>query len=464
MMMAPDCCMDKLHHCGRRQRRSCSVVRATISSLCSPSQNLILVILSLLMTGRVPAQNQGGISVGLKPLPELGNVLYQGYQGGLYSAGVNMRPAAHDSVGRALAQQVLPLNQSGIPDASNGRVVLLSIGMSNTTQEFTAFKPMADGDPAKNSRLTIVDGAQGGQTAAVISNSSAAFWATIDQRLQAAGVTRQQVQVAWVKEADAGPTKAFPVHAQVLQTELESIVRILKSFYPNIRIAYLSSRIYAGYATSDLNPEPFAYESGFSVQWLIQKQINGDTSLAYAQPRARSPWLAWGPYLWADGLTPRSDGLVWQAVDFQTDGTHPSSSGQKKVASLLLNFFKSDPTAVPWFLKSGATGVESRGSAVSPQWSLSQNYPNPFNPKTAISYQLLAQSFVNLGVYDVLGRKVATLVNDIRPAGEHVVRWDAVGMPSGIYVCQLWVSRDYAPGQSNPAEVLVDAKRMLLLK
>jgi len=426
-----------------------------------------LSLLFLFALSQLVAQNPGGISTGLKPLTELGTALYQGYQGGLYGGGLNVRPPRHDSVGRTIAQLVTPLNQSGLRDAVSGRIVLLSIGMSNTTQEFSEFKRTAEVDGARNPRLTIVDGAQGGQTAAIISSPTAAFWSEIDLRLQSAGVTRQQVQVAWLKEADASPSKAFPVHAQTLQTELEAIARILKSFYPNIRIAYVSSRIYAGYATSNLNPEPYAYESGFAVQWLIQKQISGDTSLAYASPRQRAPWLAWGPYLWSDGLTPRaSDGLIWQATDYQTDGTHPSPSGQKKVAAMLLSFFKSDPTSVPWFLKAGATSVEQERRSAALQLSLSQNYPNPFNPSTAISFQLSAISFVTLSVYDVLGREVAMLVNEIRPAGQHAVNWNAAAMPSGVYVCRISVGKVGVSTGRNPddATALVGARRMLLLK
>jgi lysophospholipase L1-like esterase len=60
----------------------------------------------------------------------------------------------------------------------------------------------------------------------------------------------------------------------------------------------------------------------------------------------------WGPYLWADGTTPRkSDGLVWERKDLGGDGTHPSDSGRQKVAELLLKFFTSDAGAKSWFMK-----------------------------------------------------------------------------------------------------------------
>src|SRR5437867_1185280 len=298
------------------------------------------------------ASNCAGTSVGKIPINDLGTGTYQGQQGGLYPGGSNLRPASHDRdldrVGR-----VMLLNPQGQPDALNGRIVLMSVGMSNTTQEFSTFKPKADADPLKNSSLVIVDAAQGGQDAATISNPSAAYWTNVDQKLAAAGVTPAQVQAVWLKEARAGPTEAFPGDATILRDQLRSIVQIIHSRYPNTRSVYLSSRTYAGYATSSLNPEPYAYQSVFSAKWLIEEQLSGSAALNFDPGKGpvMAPWLSWGPYLWADGLTPRSDGLTWACDDFQpTDGTHPSTSGRNKVAGLLLDFFKADPTTSRWFV------------------------------------------------------------------------------------------------------------------
>ena len=64
------------------------------------------------------------------------------------------------------------------------------------------------------------------------------------------------------------------------------------------------------------------------------------------------PWLAWGPYLWTDGLKGRKqDDVVWKREDVGQDGTHPSNTGREKVARMLLEFLKKDATARPWFLK-----------------------------------------------------------------------------------------------------------------
>ena len=70
-------------------------------------------------------------------------------------------------------------------------------------------------------------------------------------------------------------------------------------------------------------------------------------------------------------------------------------------------------------------------------YNLSQNYPNPFNPSTVISYQLPVIGFVTLKVYDILGREVATLVNEEKPAGEYEVEFNGTNLPSGIYFYQI---------------------------
>ena len=305
-------------------------------------------ILAILTASNLFASDCSKTSTGFKPLTAPFFGTYQGTPGGLYPGGTNHRPDAHEAAGRALLSQIQPRNGSGQPDSQNGRIVLLSIGMSNATQEFSGFQALANRDREKSSKLAIVDGAQGGWSADRIVADPNTYWSGVEQRLTAAGASDSQVQAAWLKNADASPTGDFPASAQKLQSELKTIVQMAKARFPNLALLYFSSRIYAGYATTNLNPEPYAYESGFSVKWLIEAQINGDPDLSYSAGKA--PWLAWGPYLWADGLNARTDGLTWACADLQDDGTHPSMSGVLKVAGMLLNFFKSDSTTRPWFV------------------------------------------------------------------------------------------------------------------
>jgi len=301
--------------------------------------------------------------VGLNPLTDM-NDGYKGQDGGLYGGGKNEPPQEHLEAALQQAKLIQPLDADGKP-SDNGKIVMISVGMSNTTQEFSAFVRLANADPAKSPKVVIVDGAQGGMDAKAWAVSgrpdrtgSRNPWEVLDDRLQLADVSDEQVQVAWVKQARIAPGSIgeFPKHAEEMKGHMVTILNMLKERFPNLRIAYLSSRIYAGYAKSTLNPEPYAYESAFVVRWLIQDQIKGEPSLNYDPPKrpVKSPLLLWGPYLWADGEKGRKiDDLVWKPEDLGPDGTHPSDSGRRKVAELLLDFVKTDSTAKVWFLQGG---------------------------------------------------------------------------------------------------------------
>jgi len=296
---------------------------------------------------------------------ELNDYQPTGFTGGLYPNGSNVRPAAHTAAGVALANQITPLNPAGVPDP-NGRIVLISVGMSNVHREFRTFINTAATDPDINPQLTMVNGAQPGQVSDVWADPNNAVWSTLDQWLADAGVTPAQVQVAWVKNTRVG-VGDFPQFAQTVQSDLEAIARNLTAKYPNLKIAYFSSRTRSYTYWIGLSQEPAAYESGFSVKWMIEKQLNGDADLNFdpANGAVVAPYLSWGPYIWADGTNPRSDGLVWLNTDLIGDCTHPSDAGQQKVADMLLQFFKTDVTATPWFLANPAPAPEVPPATVS---------------------------------------------------------------------------------------------------
>lgn len=304
---------------------------------------------------------------GLRPLTDLGIREYHGFPGGLYPDGKNVCPAAHEAAGLALTKTIQPLNADGKP-AADGKVVLLGIGFSNTVQVYSGFMQVAKDDKAIDPHVMLVNGAVGGMSANMIQDPDRGrgqqYWSTVDDRLKAAGVTRAQVQAVWLKETNPGPHEGgFPKYAQALQAELTKIVQIIHDRFPNVKAAYVSSRSYAGWAkaapgrSAPGNSEPYSYETGFAVKWLVEQQLKGDPALNFdpAKGPVKAPWLSWGPYLWANGETPRADGFSYQPTDFtDRDRMHHGPDGMKKTGTLLLNFFKTDPTTRDWFVRKPA--------------------------------------------------------------------------------------------------------------
>ncbi|MBP7886749.1 MAG: T9SS type A sorting domain-containing protein [Candidatus Marinimicrobia bacterium] len=94
----------------------------------------------------------------------------------------------------------------------------------------------------------------------------------------------------------------------------------------------------------------------------------------------------------------------------------------------------------------------SRKETVSFEYSLSQNYPNPFNPTTNITYSLKQTGEVRLSVFDILGREVAVLVDDVQNAGQHTITFTGTDLSTGIYLYRLQIGKE------------VITKKMVLVK
>ncbi len=110
------------------------------------------------------------------------------------------------------------------------------------------------------------------------------------------------------------------------------------------------------------------------------------------------------------------------------DKTLPSAI---RATAGLLYWFACETNLIP------AVGVQTSPPTFPAAFNLEQNYPNPFNPSTTIKYQLPISGRVTLKVYDVLGREVATLLNEVRQPGIYTVQWNAGRMASGMYFYRM---------------------------
>jgi hypothetical protein len=159
---------------------------------------------------------------------------------------------------------------------------------------------------------------------------------------------------------------------------------------------------------------------------------DGSTTFLF-KPDQPFQYLTWYTYRIAGTARSKGGGLL--------DGNGDGTAG--------------DDFAITFKTVAGPVSVEE--DAITPSFSLEQNYPNPFNPSTAISYQLSAISMVTLKVHDLLGREVATLVNEVQSPGHHIARWNGRSdggefVASGVYLYQL---------RAGPS---VFTRRMVLLR
>jgi hypothetical protein len=289
----------------------------------------------------------------LIPLNDLGSAPYAyGYYGGLWEEGSNTIPADHAAAGLRRTALIQPLDTDGNP-SPDGRIGFIAAGFDETSRIANAFSANTHLPP----NVTFVNAAAPGLDAAHwVLYRDANYDRVRDRVLAPAGLSEKQVQAAWIELETDNPYSPLPIQdsdAYRLKSLLSESLRAMKKRWPNLQVAYLSSRVYGGYATTHWNPEPYAYEAGLTVRWTILGQITlmrtgylwdsriGDVNYE----KGSAPWITWGPYLWADGTNPRSDGLTWTRDDFEPDGETLSEAGAMKGAALLRSFLMNEPTA-----------------------------------------------------------------------------------------------------------------------
>jgi hypothetical protein len=393
----------------------------------------------LVVPPAVDAKDCSKTSSGHTPLIDMGTSTYNGAEGGLYPGASNVRPVSHDEALDRVSRMHL-LDEDGNVDPAHGVIVLFSIGNSNTSKEFQYFVDHAPLEPDFNTRVVVVNGAQTGKNANDIANPNDSYWQHTADQLSSLGLSPLQVQAVWLEEAIADPTDSWPDSATSLYGYLRSIMKNLKTNFPNLRVAYQASRIYGGYGPTSPSHEPWCYEYGFSTKWLVEAQLAGDPELNFDPARGPvlAPWIAWGPYLWADGLNPRSDGLTWACSDFLLDGKHPSDAGCAKIYAYLIDFFRNDPTAKGWFADCDTADPDTWASPPEIQ-HLAVN--RLVSGETQVSWDSLDAVVGKSTGYDVVRGSLASLRSEGGYAGASCDTLDLADSP------YLDPSADPEPGQ-----------------
>jgi hypothetical protein len=282
-------------------------------------------------------------SFGLTPLTQL-KAPYHNLSGGLYGSFRNTPSPELMSRLESSASRIEPLDRTGRPSA-DGTIGFLSLGPSTTMLASQAIKQAIEADPARNPAVTFVNGGINEMTAQRWA-ASGEPWNGQSAKLSAARVSPDQVQVLWLKAEMLRPwlSGASTVSRMVDYANLlDRILARAEARFPNLQLVYVSSDEFSGYVKRNTLREPESYESAFGVREFIRRH----------ESDRDGPTVLWGPYLWADGDTPRDDGLTWLPDDFQAkDGVHPTLSGSFKVAEQMMAVLHGPTAASLWYFRS----------------------------------------------------------------------------------------------------------------
>ncbi len=226
----------------------------------------------------------------------------------------------------------------------------------------------------------------------------------------------------------------------------------------NAVFKYTRTDIFSPFVVTDTLMKGFACESitwnpANGYLWASSGNIGGGAppngypgvTTSYTFPT----WYAWDTKTWTI-----KDSINWQLFH-PTDDARPRGlafSPDGNTAYVTCFGASNYPAIEKYSNPHPYTDVQKENPGVVTNYDLSQNYPNPFNPSTEISYSVAKPGFVTLKVYDLLGKEVATLVNQNQSSGNFTVNFNANRLASGTYIYQLNVNG------------VVISKKMTLLK
>ncbi|MBK6730074.1 MAG: T9SS type A sorting domain-containing protein [Bacteroidetes bacterium] len=424
-------------------------------------KSLYLTLLFLAAISLAQAQVQcDNDSTGNIPLTDLGAGTYLGEQGGLYPGGQNTMPSSHLKAGRKMARSIVPLDSLGNEDWVNGKVLFIGMGASTAGNTWNHFMEIFDTLSNVNPYLTLNNACLGAKGIEMMIDTTYNNWYWDDEiipKLASKNSSQAQVQVVWIKTASKVDTiMEFPLHPSAIADKYEILMGVLQAKFPNLKLVFITSSVYGGYADPiktfyDVVSEPGSYWNGFGVKWAIERQILGDPDLKYKGGSKKAPFMGWGPYVWADGVNPSSKGLYWNCEeDFADDGGgyHLTNGGKNKESNLLRDWALTDPIAKIFFVDGPKWNPVLREGSNASQSSIANNnilqqgleiYPSPNHGNFYLQFALPVDGYSQLSIVNNLNQTVweKRIDNAIASNG---IAIDISGMPTGLYVAVVTIN------------------------
>lgn len=418
----------------------------------------IAILLSISPSVMQAQLNCANDSTGYIPLIDLGAGFYDGtWQGGLYDGGFNTPPNSHLNNGLKISKKLKPLDTLGAVNYEDGKIVLAGFGASTVGGPFNHMIQLMKDYTDLNPCMQAVNAANGSDGVNAMVIDSVDYWEYIRiYKLGEKGLTPNQVQVGWLMHSSRIDSNGSDIDSYVDSLVLRFQIAIQAMFYeyPNLKILYISGFPYGGYADPmkalyHVIKEPSSYHQNFAMKEIISEQIHNDPDFKYKGPGKVAPYMVWGPYLWADGVNPRSDGLTWNCeADYAEDGGgyHMTNEGKDKMANILLDFFRTDTISEIWFMDgpkwaSCGTGRYADGKPIVPEDKIiTQNdfviYPNPSNGQFYVDFTSSFAGSIDVKVVNNTGAIIyADRFESVEAHEGYTLNLN--DQPAGIYHLQL---------------------------
>lgn len=428
----------------------------------APIKLLTVIFLYTYFSQNIFAQapNCGALTPGLIPLTDLGPGFFEGYQGGLFPGGANAEnPASsHFKKGRSFAKNLQPLDSLGNINYDRGVILMGGFGPSIPGHLMDELVPIVrdttDDIYKTNICFDAINMSAGGKGLDyAIGSDSTKYWNNMKNKITGKGYNILQMQVGWIYFNDKWDTAAeitFPDEPMQVADDLTTYLQLLKIYFPNIKIVFVSGRHYGGFCDTLMEQyaaisEPSSYYNNFAVKWLIERQITGDPDLRYFGINTKVPFITWGNYFWTNGASPRiTDGRNYPCEKFSvTDGYHLTDSTNVEDANYMMNYFYTSEFS-KYYVKYGIKWAECvpyldsihrETDYVNISESGFTLYPNPANELINIYIQNETSLLSEVEIYNETGTRVHT--EKSTGTFNKNLAIDIEDLPAGLYFIRI---------------------------
>jgi hypothetical protein len=239
-------------------------------------------------------------------------------------------------------------------------------------------------------------------------------------------------------------------HYIVAYPNSEPNADFIPTYYPQTLNWAAASTINSGINNTNINIGVFRKTTVNGTDVMMGTVNKVQNSLCYTLPQANIILKSGSSYV---GFA-ESNGSGRYTFANLPNGSYEVIASKLGYSTSTQNLQLSNPVtdSVNFALNQILIGITSISNIIPNEFNLHQNYPNPFNPVTNIKFDIPTSSFVTLKVYDILGKEIASLVNEVKPGGSYMVDFSASALTSGVYFYRI------------ETESYTETKRMIILK